>query len=177
MYNPILKVHWAGWESNTLRLQKAGWQCSVEEDPMYRSIRIAIKHPAFKMYGISNSIQYDRKLVFESYIKHITIPIHYMASEMRIQIMSDLSAFRPIDAEPQFIETEMKSIKDYKMFRPLENIPEIIVEPPTVSELLDKIIEYQSPKMVELRKRMLQEKRKEELGLKQIHAQIISLAA
>lgn len=74
--------------------------------------------------------------------------------------MPAMSAFNPVDAEPRLLLTEVRSIEDFKIFRPLAKKKEIIVPRESVSELLERIHQLQDPKQAELREKRRKEFRK-----------------
>lgn len=82
-----------------------------------------------------------------------------------------------IDANPQFVNIEEKSIKELSIFKTLikpDNA--LIVEPDQIASLLEKIVAAQSPKQAEIRERIRKSDARD--NLKQtLHAQIVSVAA
>jgi hypothetical protein len=157
--NPIIKVYWAGWQSNTHELQRNGWQLSIEEDFYSMRFRVALKHPQYKMYGISHPCSYDyqRSMNDMAWQALPEIPMNHMVSEMRINIMDNLANFKPIDAEPQIIHNEIKSIEDMKLFKPINHSKDIVIAPANVNELLESVLKQQDSKQMEIREK----KRKE----------------
>lgn len=127
--------------------------------------RIAIKHPNFRIYGLSQLIDYGEYQEFFSshhaFARPIPIVIQHMVSRMEINLMDNLTSFRPIDAEPQLMmERQVKSIEDFLIFRPINNAKEIIVPDYQVQDLLQMIIAKQDPKQAELRENKRKEWRK-----------------
>ena len=178
--NPILRLNWAGWQSDTLTLQRCGWEISVEQDVQYQTIRIALQHREAQVQGISNvidKINYmsiaDSSYYGNSDFKSFpTINVH-LAHRININLMEANFAFEPIDAEPRLITGEMQNIDDFKIFQPVQS-KEIITDPEEVDQLMKRILELQSPKQRELREKQ----RRESVRMqKQVHAQVISLVA
>lgn len=142
-----INLEWEGWRASTVDLQRAGWQLSAEQDLMSGSVRIAMKNERYKIYGVSQKIPYN---YFEEYSLYkganITIPVQQMASRLHIEMMETSFKFVPIDAEPQFMNRERKSIEDFAIFAPaLIRTNEIIVPNETVDDLLQRILEIQDP--------------------------------
>jgi len=170
--SPITKVYWAGWESDTLRLQKAGWELSTEQDIYRQSIRMAFRNTGYNIYGISNPISREECLDMKSmfinghprsdlvfnYFPPLTI--NYMASRMHVELREHSMEFMPIDATPAFETREVKSIEDFQIFRPIGNPKELIVTPDSVPELLELIMKKQDPKQFEIREKKRKEWRK-----------------
>lgn len=156
----------AGFESDTFRLQRSGWQISAEEDHYNYSLRIAIKHPELKLYGISNVIahrMFERDLRGRDSGLEVLIE-RISAGDLQIVTtvgpMQSWEMFNPVDAEPRLILTEARSIEDFKIFRPLAKEKEIIVPKESVSELLERIHQLQDPKQTEIREKKRKEFRK-----------------
>lgn len=161
--NPIMEVYWAGWRSDTLTLQRNGWQLAVDDDPLRRKLRIALHHPAMTLYGVTDFIQYEL-------IEGKAFPplmIGHMAPSIRFETIRSAmfkydESFMPFDAVPQYSDVEVRSIEDMKIFRPLVAIQEIVVESQNVDELLGKILSMQSPRQAELREKARREQRRNE---------------
>lgn len=118
--NPIFKIEWAGWESDTLRLQNNGWEISVEQDVAYRRMRFAIRNDRFRIYGVSTMIDeldYMDMTNRHYYTEFPTVRVQHMASKFEVIIQADFSKFEPIDATPMFSTQERKSLEDFKIFR------------------------------------------------------------
>jgi hypothetical protein len=168
--NPITKIIWAGWESTTLALQNAGWNVSVEQNVAYDTLRVAIRHPHFNIYGVSRPVsifslsQGDRcygNPVSLGLFSHIPVIIDHMASRFQVVMHDNLSAFQPIDAEPSiYSHAEVKNIEDFMIFKPLNKDKEIIIAPEDVGPILEKILQTQDPKQAEIRENKRKEFRK-----------------
>lgn len=181
-----LKVRWGGWQSDTFTLQQAGWEISAEEDIQYHAFRVALRHRDFQMYGISGHIQHD---FFESahnphLLRNVVIPINYMASKLTLHVHGSLDKFRPIDAQPQFVDMgdKVMDIEDFRIFAaPLARTEEIIVDPSDVAALLDMVHQAQLPEQEQIRRREALRQNREGMVLdsvprQQFHAQILSIA-
>jgi len=179
------EVWWAGFRSDTYRLQQEGWQIAAEEDVMRDSIRLLLKHRDMKLYALTaaegyrfRAQQYERQqLVFQVVMAAPHFQVQQVGSV-------DFAAFREIDAKPQVLHAPaIRSIEDFRIFAtPLVRTEEIIVEPQTVSAMLEQIRKMQAPEQARIRaQQRLAEGRKayEEVDAvpqQRFHAQIISLA-
>lgn len=174
-------VRWAGFESDTHKLQQAGWQLSAEQDISYDSIRIAMYHEALRLRAISNisDFHYREAMHDPRYARSVILPIQHMANDMRVQIIDDLTGFRAIDAQPMVAKTEIRSLEDFNIFAtPMARTNEIIVDPDSVADMMGRILELQDPARQEHYKRTLREQQGNARQVEQkFHAQIISLAA
>lgn len=172
--NPIVQIDWAGWRSDTLTLQRHGWEVLVEQDIYPGTIRIALQHREAQVQGITEWIQginfmsviesgYDRLPIFRARLYHKII----------INLMETTFNFEPVDAQPRLFEGERKEMSDFNIFQPIK-AQEIISDPAEVNDLMEQILELQSPKQRELREKARRENRKLQ---RQVHAQVITLAA
>lgn len=186
-----IRVVMMGFESDTLRLQNAGWELSVYEDFSCHAIRLAMRHRTLRLYALSRLVRlehyYDLANRMES-IRHLVFDIQGVAPEIQtiVEHRVDFSKFKPIDAVPQWVDQEIKQISDFNIFRTLEASKEIIVDPKTVSEMLNEILKSQAPKQKELREELRKKRRREEIEFlplenikpaEEVHAQIITIAA
>lgn len=186
-----IRVVMLGFESDTLKLQHAGWELSVHEDFHYHAICLAMRHRTLRLYGISRRVNLEHYYDFQQradMIRHLVFDIQGVAPEIRtIEAPKvDFAQFKPIDAVPMWTEQEIKCISDFNIFRTIEASKEIIVEPQTVSEMLNEILKSQAPKQKELREELRKKRRRESVEFlplesvkpaEELHAQIISLVA
>lgn len=190
-----LKLNWAGWETNTHRLQANGWSLSAEQfmddwcggGP---SMRIAMRHEGAQIYGMSGRVPFEPAYSLDAmrhgdYVRNMMLPVQFMASRVVINHMeAGPAAFSPIDAMPQFRPDTFvrKSLNDFAHFAtPLVRTQEIILPEEDVSELLERILKMQQPAKTEYFKQQLAADR-EGMDMRYIpqqkfHAQILSIAA
>lgn len=159
--SPRIEVVWAGWRSDTYALQSNGWEISAEQSSFDRTIRLALKHPKFNIYGISQTSDYNQYLEMNRnyYGECPPIVIQHMASRMQLNLMDNLSQFNPVDCEPQVNppNMEVRDIEDFLIFRPINKSKEIIIPESSAIELLDEIIKKQDPKQKEIRNKKRRE--------------------
>lgn len=183
-----LKLHWAGWETNTYRLQQAGWSLSAEQDFYRGGMRLGLRHEGAHMYGITDMVDFDyhhslNAWEHQEYLKHISLKAR-LASNFHVQIIEPLSevGFRPIDAVPQLTRHEVKSLDDLMHFAtPLARTQEIILPEEDVGKMLERILELQQPAKTEYFKQKLRENHEgmewDAIPRQKFHAQILSIAA
>ena len=189
------RVRWLGWESDTVSMQRMGWQLAVDFEPSRMAYRLMAKHEQGNLYGFvpdwveippeaaypGNSarmtatamrLQQERGApVFEFQCFANKINIHNCSiSGMRANWMQ-------IDAEPVMVMDEPISIEDLNVFRVRPHEEEIFVEEAdmTVLDHLEAIKALQSDKQREIRQRMLNGKRTDEQSEIITHANIVSL--
>ena len=181
--NLPLRLWWDGWETNTQKLQKAGWSLTAEQDLMSGSFRILLKHPQ-KLYMLSDAVNvnyYDLHQQ-QQIMSTIEVPIRRVSSSMHIQLVERSFSFKPIDAEP-FVAGQVKSVEDLVWFSPpLIKTNEIIVPDESVDDLLRRILEKQDPLLKKYYKEEVMRGNYEGMSLSELppgevkfQAQIISL--
>lgn len=173
------RVWWAGFETTTARMQQAGWNLSAEEDHMRGAVRLAMRHEPLKLYGVSEPVEhyYGRMTMFE---QPLEFHVRHMASRFEVSIHTTAFNFKPIDAYPQMLTRERRSIEDFNIFAtPLVRTEEIIVDPNDVQAMLDHIRKLQAPEQADIRARNAARERRERyesVPQQQFHAQILSFA-
>lgn len=149
-----VSIRWAGWESNTLQLQNAGWQLSAMEDYQRDAMIIALRHPEYQMEGmttlcrdfISSSFGYDRGKTLQTGMRCFGREVHCHLGQDEHSV-----PWRAIDAHPQWSTLRGEVISrlgDLAHFAtPLARTQEVIIPAadPTVDELLAKILAKQQP--------------------------------
>ncbi len=181
-------IHWAGFESNTYKLQQAGWEFSAEQDLAFGRGRIVMRHQDFHMHGCSNFVDIDFfGPQYGDQWNRMIFPVQWMTSgDVLVQrIMDDFSSFNPVDMQPQVLShSEIENIEDMALFAgvPLARTKEIVVDPATVADMMQEILKMQSP----ARKEYYEEQVKLARGAghrvdgirprQDFHAQIVSLA-
>ncbi len=170
--NRLVNLNFCGWESNTYRLQQQGWQISVSERADSMCIQMALKHPGLNMYGLTEKLDYHRMGEMEDMQRHsgIALQIIRMETDMQIQqpmmmmqevVAPDMSGFVPVDARPSVVFKEKTHIDDFRIFRPLAQHKQIIVPEQSVSELMARIHEMQSPEQDRIREEKQKRLRRE----------------
>lgn len=174
-----LRVHWAGWETDTYRLQKCGWKLSAHQDIQGSRIQMAFQHGGLRIEGITAMLpyQYERALDMREreYVNSIVLNVERMlGDQVMVQQVGDMSAmWSPIDAEPRYTENRIVRLEDLAHFAgPLIRTNEIIVPEETVPDLLERILKMQQPARIA---RIKEDLRGERRPQQQFHAQIISL--
>jgi len=158
--NPIMEVMWAGWRSDTLTLQQCGWQLAVEDDPQRRLFRIALHHPTMHLYGIMDKDILYMRPRNDYYEEFPPLCITHMASDITVDIRTTkrFKNFYAVDAEPYLETSQPQKLSDLVLFRPLDAIKEIIIEPKDVNEMMERILSLQAPKQAELREKARKER-------------------
>ena len=182
-----ISIRWAGFESDTLKLQRNGWSLAVEDVFNHvldrHAMRFILKHKMLELYCITDVEEFqffDLQQRMDG-----SIPLHFNIHVVARDIVyTQIPAFNiasiyEIDATPDFIEMDRHSIKNLSVFKTLiQPDNALIVEPDQISSLLEKIVACQSPKQAEIRERLRRSEARENMNMKQtLHAQILTVAA
>lgn len=170
-----IDLYWAGWRTTTAELARNGWDISVREDYMRDAFQMVMqfKHGRGNtIYGMTSAIPYRELVHAEAHMLQQMIgPLMVrLCTELRIEVHTtslEEWTFQPAEAAyPSLVEREIRSIKDLKLFKTIpqqKEIQEVIIDEPTLDEILELALEKQSPKQAEIRERML---KAEEYGAK-----------
>jgi hypothetical protein len=177
-----LRVHWAGWETTTARLQKAGWRLSARQDINGERLQLAFEYGSgHKLRAITNEVPFRYFNALEDYGGHLRMlneivlnVQHAIGDPVLVHHAGQMDlAFAPIDAEPRYTEARITRLEDLAHFAgPLIRTNEIIIPEESVPELLDRILKMQQPARID---RIKDELRGEHRPEQKFHAQIISL--
>lgn len=166
-----VRVEWAGWRTDTLSLQQAGWEIAVDFDPNRQMYRLLLRHQLMNLYALSDSRVIHRKRQFETTpdfpvfrvsVVSPRIEVHRFEAPRMYGPSSSFENFQQIDAEPVYTERRIESIEDFNIFNvPLTRAEQIVVDKAdmTVIEHLEAIRKLQAPKQRELRDAALRYKR------------------
>lgn len=180
--SPPIPVWFEGFEATTTQLQRSGWDLSCDEDYAYGDFQVAIRHRQLGIVGLSERIRRGRLIhamnermdrgAFEPIqIRRVT-QSHQLIYSGPVMV-PERNPWHAIDAEPIFMQEGPVRPEDLFLFRPA-NAPapqEIITDPETVAELMEKIIALQKPDMAAIRER---NRRRDSLTTQVTHAKIIS---
>jgi hypothetical protein len=190
MQNRPIPVNFAGWESDTYRLGRSGWQMAVETDPRRMIDRFMFHHKEIGLtatgflnepFRFMNLGRYAQAGDISREDGHIEICSIATVGNFQFRRMDlNLSRSYRADTEPIAVDVTEGELHRLPLFAELfagrPEMQELIVEPEDVQQLLDKIVRLQAPGMREIRAR--DRKREErEPTTKQVHAQIITLKA
>lgn len=182
-----VEVVFAGLRSDTYTMQRAGWRIAMEArsyaDIAGDCVRFAFKHDdvGVALFGDSHVESMSRSLG-ELLAPIIIRQAFHAESRARFTVAPSIASFlarddalRTIDATPAFAQVTDRELFEMPFFQTL-HVPQVeplIVEPETVSELLEKIRRMQAPEQAAIRTRNAG--RQASAG--RIHAHIMSIAA
>jgi len=171
-------VHFLGFESDTVRLGRAGWQMSVEKSDDFdrRRLYVSFAHREGPvMFGSMDDVELRRDFLQQRFNRSgPSINIYRLSADVqRMQIMCleyTPPVFGAVDMRPSRSDHREFALDPFApCFRALE-LPvqkELVVDEPTVMELYQRILDMQQPRQAEIRER----RRKE---TPRVEAQILS---
>lgn len=178
--NQPIKICWAGWETDTFRLSKEGWEISAEQMSMHHEIRLAINHPKLRVQGITHIAEW----VFEDILRnsrHAIIPTSLIMQSMDqvlyVQTMGRTNSFdfHPIDANPTYIERMISPLSEIAHFQRLEReVPrhEIFLHEANINQILEMALKIQEPDQERIRKDLIHRKNMESLRMGKLHTEL-----
>lgn len=178
IFSRPVRIHWAGWETDTLRLQQAGWQLSAEQDPMRNTMRLALRHEQIRMEGLTEleDWYFERTLVDPSG-RPLDTSLRMRAMGRAIMIHEHAPFdFAPIDAAPSVtLDHKVTSLSDLAHFAaPLVRTQALVLPEATVDQLLSQLLEKQQAAKTDYFKDMVA-REGSVIPAHKFHAQIISL--
>lgn len=159
-------VEWAGWRTDTFTLQQNGWEIATEYEIRHDAYRLLLRHKMMRLYAVSTSehVEHFMSVTSPSYDPSRLPVFRICGVAPSIQSLQmpgiDFSAFRQIDAQPQFTTHAVQRVEDMNIFAtPLTRTQEILIDKAdmTVIEHLEAIKKLQSPEQQVIRERMVRE--------------------
>lgn len=183
--NPALEVEFAGLRSDTYTLGRCGWRVAIEDVDYHRDTRrIVLYHPDTGLTFIGHvclprHLEHDFAVTSRaSRLPPVALQQCAIRGQGRTVIMQGgWPSLRYVETIPRLETVEYRDLFDLPLFASLNEpaAEQLIVEPATVSELLDQIRRMQAPEQAAIRER---ERQRERLAPKtRLHAQILSIAA
>ena len=194
LLNYPITVIFAGFESDTLTLQRNGWQFLVQQDYSSMSLNVVMKHSTQEMgmfHLRSNRIDYQMLHIFQTdpakFFKELVLSVGCFAAHSEYRIFPTMGSvrFKPFDATPEMSNMEeaynrhtetMYSQDVSKLFRSFDDSKELVVDPADVNQLMDMILKSQYGKQKEIIKREIRDREislKDE-PIKKLHLQLCS---
>lgn len=163
-----VNIRWAGWETDTVKLQRNGWRLAVEFDPCDQRYRLLMNHEQLQLTAITDQRRIDYALsemhntfrrdmfpIFE--VRHVAPTFEIL----RIQETGEPWNFNQINAEPLMTDAVVERLEDLNIFRlALDKAEEVVIDKAdmTVIEHLQAIKALQSEKQHELREKARRER-------------------
>ena len=175
------RVLWAGWQSTTYDLQRAGWALSAAEQWDDRRVTLAMTHERTGTRMISKSADFDyfgrsmgREPEMPTFIVGNVVAAH--GGRVLIERMDTLTieSFRSIDAKPMRIVRE--DMDDLGIFA-TPATKGLILDPNDVDALMTQVGKLNQIQLAEVREHNRQRERRAVGDALKLHCQILTLAA
>ena len=144
-----VKIHWAGWETDTFRLQQNGWDLSAEQHVERDTMRLVFRNEHLGMIGQTADINYCYEAAafggpLSDYMPERYAQVRHMGRQIVIHNHGPMD-FRAIDAQPQITREAVNSLEDLCAFAPAPLLRTncLVLPEATVDDLLSEIIERQ----------------------------------
>jgi len=187
MINPPIKIYFDGFDSDTYRLGRSGWEVHATQDDYLRHIGFMLIHKKTGLYLETSKVRADLQAMaydpqsLNLFIQKCEFRPTAMDRSTRIEFRggNPYESYQHVDHIPQMVEFEFKSIEDFFLFQPKAR-KEIIVDPVDVAEMMKLILKKQNPKMQEIREKERKRTRREIGDMTQpkivSHAEILSVS-
>lgn len=198
LYSVPIPVYFAGFESDTQRLGRQGWELSMRQEMGFRGYELQmagriggenglyfLTRPLAVEYPHGTNLEIARRFAQTGF------EVQHLAPEIRARILPHAGgidwarSFSPVDTQIQE-RFEDIDIRTFKYFKVVDQKKDLIVRPENVPELLDMILKIQAPEQEVLRARERSRENyeayrsgnmfSEPKPAHQVEAQIISLA-
>jgi hypothetical protein len=163
-------IEWAGWRTDTLRLQQSGWEIAAHFDHMRFSYTLVLRHRMMRLYAITNTLHFEMEQMLEGgrYGDLGEVPVFSVKAvapciQFHTIPLTQSMHFTEIDATPRLSMERVDSLESLNIFA--QRMPgdrgEVLVDAAdmTVVEHLEAIKRLQAPKQAELRNRILDARR------------------
>lgn len=142
-----VRLHWAGWETDTYRLQREGWQLSAHQDMARYGMQIALRSPHGDAHAVTQFLPMERLHDMPQFGAVDLGARVIMARDVNMHV-NELPRFDAIDAMPQMVpRSSLHKLSDWAHFAPsplVRNNP-IIVPEESVADLMERILKLQQP--------------------------------
>lgn len=160
-----VKVIFAGFESDTLKLQEQGWQISLHERrDMWCGFFLSLYHEQANLRAMTNIIEerafnyitrMDRMHIHSPGGRLTDLVFHVQSVYPRIECMRtpipEAFTSTPVDCRPQI--TEIQNLDEFALFRPINPEAEFFLDKYDAMDLMKIVLEKQKPKQKELREK------------------------
>lgn len=166
--NPPCRVLFEGFESDTFQLGRRGWEIALEQDNYDMKMRMILRHKS-GLYGMAESLErfsaqewhyryYTNGRLNRDYEGLPTFVVSQVSNRMIVRhygASSPFEGFSMVETDPEHMmvsDIELSSLPLFKA-KGQPAAEDLIVDPATVSEMLEQIRQRQSPIQKEIRER------------------------
>jgi hypothetical protein len=171
-----VKLSWAGWETDTFRLQQAGWTLSAEQDYAHCRMRLAFNHDQIDMRGYTQWIEGAGGMtICGQPLEWAYAAVKYVGRTLMIH-EHDPFNFQTVDALPRMALGGYKDLSDLAHFAPapLVRTQALVLPEEDVDARLSRILEKQQAAKTDYFRDLVR-KQGQDVPAHKFHAQIITL--
>ena len=176
-------VNFAGWQSDTVRLQYNGWKIAVDFRPSTMEYGMILHHDYLRLYAMCLAEHIEPNYANLSYAGRDARPSFTVSAVApTIQFLRDKHVelnYKQINAQPRLVENKITSIEDLNIFDVCKYEAEAIYidkADMSVVEHLAAIKELQEPKQKELREKATYDSTKQRSVEPEVVSQIIRVS-
>lgn len=155
-------VEWAGWRTDTLTLQRNGWEMAIEFDICYHAYRLLLRHKMMRLYALTDAMRIEEAMSHNGNLADVPV-FHICGVAPTIRSLEvpgiNFSAFREIDAAPRVVTNKITCVEDLNIFAaPMPGAKgEVLIDGADMSviEHLEAIKRLQSASQQEIRDRII----------------------
>lgn len=176
-----MRLHWAGWTTDTHTLQRNGWELSAHQDIPSRQVAIAVRHREWEVKGLSRIADYDfYEAAATSTPSMMARPVDvHLGMRMGRDVHVHMPAldFHAFDAIPRMIhDGRFSRLEDIAHFAAIPQAVPVVIPEEDVDQLLARILEKQQAAKTAYFRDLVQ-RDNQVLPAHRVHAQLITLAA
>jgi hypothetical protein len=189
LLSPGCDVYFAGLRGDTRAMQNNGWEFAIEREvERWRYYRVIMKHPPSGMFMDGEVDIESMQRAATRHMQHDTrdckpvINVRHAGNsgQTRIHAFNKMPDFDRIDMSPQLKAVSYQefdyTINELSVFKPwAPNAQELIVDPNSVADLMNRIKSLQDPELAAIRKRNRVRDQRDRPN-EQILAQVIAIS-
>ncbi len=152
-----VQLNWMGWETDTEKLTRHGWELSANQNVYDNSMQIAIRkeHYGHTIHGFSNLIDFDyfrRSAIVQDLQMQVQL-----AQNIYLQYMNGPpNEWSAIDGRRSIQTMQSGLMDDVLHFAKInQDTPEIILQRASLEEVLQFALNKQEPRQAEIRQEMM----------------------
>ncbi len=166
-----IDLHWLGWRTDTATLAKFGWDISADQNPVNRTMRIALRkqfNNGMQIQGISELEEF----LYVNYQRANNLQIRPQTRIMQMELAHNLHVgynyvhdadWNAVDANPIYTSQRIESLEDMVHFKKLnQDTKEIILQKASMDDVLKYALDKQLHRQEEIREEMMKRKKMQE---------------
>jgi len=179
LLNRPIKLHWAGWETDTYQLAQHGWQISADQNLRMNQMMIAINHPKGGIRGMTGIEEWHFQRIMQEGA-HATLPtslkFDHIAKDIWVRTTTpgDFD-FHAIDPVPRYEQNMIiQKLEDLAHFATVgeQSKNQLYLEEASIDQILEMAITKQTPDQERIRAEMLHRQEMQEYKRGTLHTEL-----